>query len=255
MIDEIEICRTECYVINMDKRNDRLALFEQNFKESGLSKYTRVTGIDGIDLNLINKYGLRINYGVLNKGEIGCLTSHASIYYHMIQNDIPYALIFEDDVVFTKDFLKRWNGVIDQIIHTDLKPNLVYLGGRNTIESTYGDFLETDINSPSPYYTKPVYDKHPPFLLNCDELVFMCAFGYCISLDSAKMMLSNMQTMTIDKPLDLYMTIFHHHTSASFKNKKQTNKSHHLMFYCDPLLCYSPLEVSSDIAKYGTRYK
>lgn len=38
-------------------------------------------------------------------GEIGCTLSHIKIYSEMVNNDVPTALILEDDAVLCKDFL------------------------------------------------------------------------------------------------------------------------------------------------------
>jgi GR25 family glycosyltransferase involved in LPS biosynthesis len=241
-MNDFDLCRSECYVINMDKRTDKMSYFEENFKKSGFKKYTRFSGVEGIQPDVIRKYGLNLDYTSMNKGEIGCLCSHVSIYEHMIRNQIPYAVIFEDDVIFKEDFLTKWHGVIDQMEHSGIRPDVIYIGGRTTTKSMEEGFLEMDINLPSPYYKKPVYEKYPPFMLNCNELVFMGAFAYCISLKSAIHMLNNMRRIQVNKPIDLYMTILHHHTGKQ-------------IFYCDPMLCYSTLEFDSDIAKHGARYK
>jgi len=40
----------------------------------------------------------------MTAGEIGCLLSHRQVYRHMIDNDIPVALILEDDAILSDDF-------------------------------------------------------------------------------------------------------------------------------------------------------
>jgi glycosyl transferase family 25 len=40
----------------------------------------------------------------LTKGELGCLLSHRAIYQHMVDNNIPAAVVLEDDVFFKPDF-------------------------------------------------------------------------------------------------------------------------------------------------------
>ena len=42
----------------------------------------------------------------MTKGEIGCALSHLKIYQKTVDEDIPYALILEDDTVFDTEFPK-----------------------------------------------------------------------------------------------------------------------------------------------------
>ena len=43
---------------------------------------------------------------LMTPGEIGCALSHQAIYRKMLDENIPYALIFEDDAVISPDILK-----------------------------------------------------------------------------------------------------------------------------------------------------
>lgn len=49
---------------------------------------------------------LKYEKRVMSPGEIGCALSHQAIYRKLIDEDIPYALIFEDDAVISPDILK-----------------------------------------------------------------------------------------------------------------------------------------------------
>ena len=45
----------------------------------------------------------------MTKGEIGCALSHLKIYQKTVDEDIPYALILEDDTLFDTEFPKYLN--------------------------------------------------------------------------------------------------------------------------------------------------
>jgi len=50
--------------------------------------------------------GVRTNiYDLHNPGAVGCSLSHISLWQHMIDNQIPVMLVFEDDVVFEDAFI------------------------------------------------------------------------------------------------------------------------------------------------------
>ncbi len=52
------------------------------------------------------KSSRRYEKRLMTPGEIGCALSHQAIYRKMIDENIPYALIFEDDAVISPDILK-----------------------------------------------------------------------------------------------------------------------------------------------------
>lgn len=48
-------------------------------------------------------------------GEIGCSLSHRKIYKLMVENNIPLALILEDDIIPVNNFQKNINNVIEEL--------------------------------------------------------------------------------------------------------------------------------------------
>jgi glycosyl transferase family 25 len=94
----------DCYVINLDKNEDRLKKFTSSYQGCGLKSdpFTRVKAI----------YGKEINYGQyisdkaeinMTAGMVGCFLSHLSIYEMMSKCMKEYALIFEDDAYILRD--------------------------------------------------------------------------------------------------------------------------------------------------------
>jgi glycosyl transferase family 25 len=231
---------TECFVINLKNRVDKLEHFKNELNTKFPIKYCRVNAIEGIQNDIINKFGLKFD-SKLNPGEIGCFCSHVSILHYIVENNIQWSLIFEDDVILCNDFQNKFKNIINIFNNQNYNSDIIYLGGRIDPKSLNVNFLEDDINKPSPYYSNPIY-KIYPHLLESNELIFMGAFSYCISFKSAKLILNILKIKSIEKPFDLFMTIAHNHNKRS-------------VFYCNPLLTYANDNFKSDIAKYGERYE
>lgn len=58
---------------------------------------------------LAQQLGLKFNPEILTKGELACFMSHVSIWKEMIDENIPYAAIFEDDVFLGEQAHKLLN--------------------------------------------------------------------------------------------------------------------------------------------------
>lgn len=93
------------FVINLDKDIARRNYIEEHFKELGVRDYKIIQAVDGRSLSesdlarfydeklAIEKYGRK-----LFPGEIGCALSHLNCYKEIIEQNLPGAFIFEDDV-------------------------------------------------------------------------------------------------------------------------------------------------------------
>lgn len=53
--------------------------------------------------NALEKYNLTINTDRMSLGEVACYLSHYSLWQQMIDNDLPYLIVFEDDIYFAKN--------------------------------------------------------------------------------------------------------------------------------------------------------
>jgi len=113
----------ETYLINIPKNTDRLNKFNMYYKNSDIrfKKYNLFPAVIGKNLNIIdyvtpNAYTQvletertrkRKHHYDLTRGGIGCYLSHLSIYKKIIESNIEYGIIFEDDCVISEDFYSR----------------------------------------------------------------------------------------------------------------------------------------------------
>lgn len=129
----------EVYVINLERRKDRLEHITKEFKKIDVS-FKRVNAIDGNDIEKFNN---------LSSAEIACLRSHVGVIQESIEKNYKRIAIFEDDIIFCDDFEKRFE-YYSSNIPDDW--DIMYLGGThygngvevkpfiNKIEGVYGCF-------------------------------------------------------------------------------------------------------------------
>lgn len=109
------------YVINLKRRPDRLKLFKERCPLD-TSKIKVLRAFDGKTLTSFPH-----NFKGESAGVVGCFLSHVACWEETLkQKDSNYSVIFEDDAIFSKDFEKSFN----DIINTDLDFNIIYIGGR-----------------------------------------------------------------------------------------------------------------------------
>ena len=94
----------KAYLINLGRSPERLAAADAALRTAG-GAYTRVEGVDGRALDAkalrtaANRVRFRLIYGAWpSPGAIGCALSHQAVYRRMLAEDVPLALVFEDDI-------------------------------------------------------------------------------------------------------------------------------------------------------------
>lgn len=121
------------FYINLDKRVDRNTLVLEQLSALSLTA-ERLSAINGGDLDeqetsFINRENFLLNTKRhISNGEIGCALSHRLIWQKMLDNDLDYALILEDDVVLAPQLLDILNNpeFYEQFDFLNLSSNFPY---------------------------------------------------------------------------------------------------------------------------------
>jgi GR25 family glycosyltransferase involved in LPS biosynthesis len=138
-MDWHEFIGLPAFVINLDRRSDRLALAMQRLESAGFRQVIRFRAVDGTDAAEVaevwRSWGCpkmdpsdeTFCDGTRYPGKQGCTLSHLKVWRHIVENNIPMALIFEDDVLFHPDW-DRLGPVY--LKHTPPDFDVIYMGLR-----------------------------------------------------------------------------------------------------------------------------
>lgn len=122
----ISIVWDNIFVINLERRSDRKINMINNFKKIGITNYEFVTGIDGLESDVIKKFNdCRMNFktAIITSGHFACLLSHIKAIEIAKQRGYSNIMILEDDVFFCDNFL-------DKLTEIKIpKYDMIYLGG------------------------------------------------------------------------------------------------------------------------------
>jgi len=95
------------YCINLRRRKDRLSNFLHNFPLKYVGSLQIVGAVDASTYVLSNEDHVKLKNADWDiqkgNGQWGCSFSHESVWRHILENKIPYAIILEDDAVFCKN--------------------------------------------------------------------------------------------------------------------------------------------------------
>ena len=86
------------YVISLTSADQRREHIKQEFakKEVDFQFFDAIT--PEVALVLVENMGLNYNNDYLSQGELACLMSHVSLWKKAVDKNLPYIVIFEDDV-------------------------------------------------------------------------------------------------------------------------------------------------------------
>lgn len=106
-----DILKAKCFLLNMDRCADRLDVALGRIRAAGFSNIERVAGYDKDVDDLAAAWYLHGNPPMnpadsfmTNKGKQACALGHYTIWKRIIDQQLPYAVVFEDDVLFHKDW-------------------------------------------------------------------------------------------------------------------------------------------------------
>jgi GR25 family glycosyltransferase involved in LPS biosynthesis len=117
----------DCYLINLEKNEDRLVTFTTYYNNSDLKDipFIKIKAIYGKDINYASFISPDAELN-MTPGMVGCFLSHLEIYKKMANSDKNYALIFEDDARMIRNIQSSSIDIIPTIIPSDW--DIVLLG-------------------------------------------------------------------------------------------------------------------------------
>jgi GR25 family glycosyltransferase involved in LPS biosynthesis len=207
------------FVINLDRRVDRLNHFLQNSPIFA----NRYSAIDANSLKLTSqvKKLFKKSLTKITKAEIACSLSHYNLWRQLVEdNSSQNYLILEDDVVFEPGFESFWNNVFAKNLPTDY--NLIYLGGCQPWNR--------------PLYTK-VLQRHNDYFYNIkkndfftkdDHYWHMNAQSYIISKKGASLMCQYLDQFGFDLEKNQAQDIFMGKFFSNNKIFSDPNSVYHL---------------------------
>lgn len=133
------------FVINLPKDKDRKVFMENQLQEAGFD-YEIIEAYDGKGEEANRAYNdaiaLKENGRSLSFGERGCSLSHRVIYEKIVEENIPFTLVFEDDAKIPKNFkevvekeVARQNDSWDFLLFEYVPTGMPYL--KEWIEASY----------------------------------------------------------------------------------------------------------------------
>lgn len=170
-------------LINMDRSKSRLDQCVSLLTQYNVD-FHRIEGVDGRNLspqqlNAALAPSFSGYYKVLSKGEIGCYLSHRKCWEYMVERQLDYAVILEDDFTLQEDInsLRRYIDAIDR--PWDCIKLMEYQDKRKAV------------------FSLPCLDKQ---LIRYDKIP-SCTCAYVLSLSGAKKMLVHSEK--ISRPIDI----------------------------------------------------
>lgn len=136
------------FVINLERRPDRKQLIESRLANLGIKNYEIIKAVDGRDLpdDTSEFYNRKDSIELtreLKRTEIACALSHIAIARKIIDDNLDYAIVLEDDAELTlefKQFIKDFNiesNKFDFLILGGFSSNQFFNGKLKTKESPY----------------------------------------------------------------------------------------------------------------------
>jgi len=181
------------YVINLESAKDRMAYMHQQLQNLGLP-YTRQDAVKGTAMTdaemeeLCDMDAVRNNPHWLRKGVIGCTLSHWKVYQQMVADNVPVALILEDDMKLPPNLAALLAGIENNI------------GTNEVILLYYQALYEVQFSQQNSVTVAPPYTLHYPI-----DMSHIGAGGaYIITLEVAKALVKEMVPVRVSNDCYAY---------------------------------------------------
>ncbi len=113
------------FCINLDRRTDRRAQAEAEFKKHGIT-VEFVSGVDGLTLDV--KPMISADAELVSRGDLGCTLSHLKVVKLAKERGYENYFVFEDDVELSEDFNEIIGRRMSQV---PIDWDMIYLGGNH----------------------------------------------------------------------------------------------------------------------------
>lgn len=161
----------KAFLLNLDKDTDRLVAADQQLKTLGI-QYERVSAVYGKSLTqeqlkkYFNPFRARLYKGARSSvGIIGCTLSHLFVYKRMIDENIPVALIMEDDLRLSPGFTAALK-YVEENVDLNLRQVILFSDHRGGV------------------HTRISQSDESPQIVEVDS--DMCSEAYVITLAAAR---------------------------------------------------------------------
>lgn len=211
------------FVINLKRRPDRLEEFF-NRCPYPMDSFEIIRAFDAKfpeheshkERKMLSKFFARIQMGAR-----GCSISHLRIWKKMVNDNIPVAMVFEDDAMFNKDFLNYMNTLI-----LPEKFNVIYFGGR-----FHPNFIvpRNHMELVNDKVYRHIYKNQWE-----NAIHERTTHGYIITSKMAKFLINVFEIKDLNEEVDHHMI----HTM------RDLDLPYHSTY---PLVCWSPMNSESDI--------
>lgn len=170
----MELLSSPCFIVHLPKHTERVPVY-QRIQDAGFQKIYWYPAVRGDQLPSVRQAIARLQLGKLDpgisSGALGCLLSHLCLLQHIIQEEIPMATIFEDDVMFHPEWSTLAPQYFEKMVEEYPGYEVVFIGNQLDSSRVFRD--------PGPMLTQePVY----------------CTHGYMVTLEGAKKLFRTLMT-------------------------------------------------------------
>ena len=226
---------SDAYVINLDRRNDRMEkLFAHNPELK--DRVQRFSAYEGRKLKLSPAIArlFKPHDFLWKKAILGCALSHLELWWQLLHEkpDVENYLILEDDVKFQVGWEEKWNAAS---AHIPEDYDVIYLGGILPPNRAGFEMCKEKIN---PYFSRvgpnQMFGQNPP-----NRYFHWCNYSYILSRKGAQ------------KILDLLFERDGYYTSADHMVCNRVDKLNH--YFLDPLVtgCYQDEDPKYQVSAFN----
>jgi GR25 family glycosyltransferase involved in LPS biosynthesis len=175
------------YIINLERRPDRKQYMITQMETLGIKNYEFISATDYQTLNStdVNKiYNSELAKKVqweLALPEIACAMSHRKVYKTIVDDNIDYAIVLEDDVILTEDFK---NLVAEFELDCSVNIDVLMLGYHTS------NTINIDLNE------KNIVNCYKKVLTNTNSVAYFDE--ECITINNIDFYKFNKQSYTVD---------------------------------------------------------